>query len=179
MVADEIQSGLAGTGRAFACDHEDVHPDIYILGKALGGGLYPVSAIAADVEVMKVITRARMARPSAATPVAAALGTAVVGLLRTGEFQERAQRLGKQIEQGVKPLIGDGVSAVRVRGAWASVDLEPALMSGREMCERLLKRGVLAKDTHGATVRFAPPLVADDDDAELLVNAVRDIVRAG
>lgn len=98
MVADEIQSGLARTGRTFACDHEHVHPDTYILGKALGGGLYPVPAIAADVEVMKVITPGTHGSTFGGNPVAAALGTAVVRLLRTGEFQERAQRLGKQIE---------------------------------------------------------------------------------
>jgi len=179
MVADEIQSGLARTGRTFACDHEDVRPDVYVLGKALGGGLYPVSAIAADTDVMRVITPGTHGSTFGGNPVAAALGTAVVGLLNTGEFQARAQRLGSLIEQGIEPLIGNGVSAVRVRGAWAGVDLDPSLMSGRAMCERLMEHGILAKDTHGSTVRFAPPLVASDEDAALLVDAVRSVVLAG
>ena len=94
MVADEIQSGLARTGRTFACDHEDVVPDIYILGKALGGGLYPVSAIAADHDVLDVITPGSHGSTFGGNPLAAAIGREVVALLRTGEYQERAARLG-------------------------------------------------------------------------------------
>lgn len=178
MVADEIQSGLARSGRTFACDHEDVVPDIYILGKALGGGLYPVSAIAADRDIMDVITPGSHGSTFGGNPLAAAIGTEVVAMLEEGTFQARAVEIGALIEAGFAPLIGKGLCDVRVRGAWAGIDIDPTLMTGRQMSEALLERGILAKDTHGSTVRFAPPLVASDDDIAGLVAAVEDILTA-
>ena len=105
MVADEIQSGLARTGRTFACDHEDVVPDIYIMGKALGGGIYPVSAIAANHNVLDVITPGSHGSTFGGNPLAAAIGREVVALLSTGEFQERAARLGEHLHQGIADLL--------------------------------------------------------------------------
>jgi ornithine--oxo-acid transaminase len=181
MVADEIQSGLARTGRTFACDHEDVVPDVYILGKALGGGLYPVSAIAADHEVMDVITPGSHGSTFGGNPLAAAIGREVVTLLRTGEFQERATRLGAHMTAGLQALDRHGIVTVRSRGLWAGVDVDPEVASGRELCERLLARGVLAKDTHGSTIRLAPPLVASEEDVAFMVDALAgaltDVVR--
>ena len=127
MVADEIQSGLARTGRTFACDHEDVVPDIYILGKALGGGLYPVSAIAADGDVLQVITPGTHGSTFGGNPLAAAIGREVVSMLKTGEFQERATRLGAHLAEGLEELVGEGVDAVRARGLWAGVDISDEL----------------------------------------------------
>ncbi|WP_028637385.1 ornithine--oxo-acid transaminase [Nocardioides sp. URHA0032] len=176
MVADEIQSGLARTGRTFACDHEDVVPDIYILGKALGGGLYPVSAIAADTDVLGVVQPGTHGSTFGGNPLAAAIGREVVEMLATGEFQARARSLGERLERGLAPLVGAGLLAVRVRGLWAGVDVDPALMTGREVCEALLERGVLAKDAHGSTVRFAPPIVASEDDIDLLVKALHSVL---
>lgn len=176
MVADEIQSGLARTGRTFACDHEDVVPDIYILGKALGGGILPVSAIAANRDILGVITPGSHGSTFGGNPFAAAVGRAVVHLLQTGEFQERAQRLGERLEQGLAPLVGSGLAEVRVRGLWAGLDIDPSLMSGREMSEAMLERGLLAKDTHGSTIRLAPPIVASDEDIDLIVSSVREIL---
>jgi ornithine--oxo-acid transaminase len=177
MVADEIQSGLARTGRTFACDHEDVVPDVYVLGKALGGGLYPVSAVAADEDVLAVITPGTHGSTFGGNPLAAAIGLEVVTLLRTGEFQERARQIGVRLADGLHGLVGNGVVGARVRGAWAGVDIDPALMSGRETCEALQAQGVLAKDTHGSTVRFAPPLVASDADIDLLLGALGRVLR--
>jgi ornithine--oxo-acid transaminase len=181
MVADEIQSGLARTGRTFACDHEDVVPDVYILGKALGGGLYPVSAIAADHEVMDVITPGSHGSTFGGNPLAAAIGREVVALLRTGEYQDRAADLGKTMTAGLLSLERHGVLTVRSRGLWAGVDVDPEVASGRQLCERLMAHGVLAKDTHGSTIRLAPPLVADEADVEFLVaalrNALLDVIR--
>ncbi|HEX6248176.1 MAG TPA: ornithine--oxo-acid transaminase [Nocardioidaceae bacterium] len=176
MVADEIQSGLGRAGTTFACDHEDVVPDIYILGKALGGGLYPVSAIAADRSVMDVITPGSHGSTFGGNPLAAAIGREVVAMLRTGEFQERATRLGAVMSEGLRSLVGHGVLAVRSRGLWAGVDVDPALMTGRQLCEALLERGVLAKDTHGSTIRLAPPLVATEQDIAVLVDAIRGAI---
>jgi ornithine--oxo-acid transaminase len=174
MVADEIQSGLARTGRTFACDHEDVVPDIYVLGKALGGGFYPVSAIAANHVVLDVITPGSHGSTFGGNPLAAAIGREVVSLLQTGEFQERAAKLGEVMTQGLESLVGHGVVAVRSRGLWAGVDVDPTLISGRQLCEALMRRGVLAKDTHGSTIRLAPPLVATESDITTMVDAIRD-----
>jgi len=176
MVADEIQSGLARSGRTFACDHEDVVPDIYIMGKALGGGIYPVSAIAADREVMDVITPGSHGSTFGGNPLAAAIGTEVIAMLEEGTFQARSAEIGTQLEAGFGQLVGKGLSDVRVRGAWAGIDIDPTLMSGRQMSEALMARGILAKDTHGSTVRFAPPLVASDEDIAGLVAAVTEIL---
>lgn len=172
MVADEIQSGLARTGRTFACDHEDVVPDVYVLGKALGGGLYPVSAVAADEPVLGVITPGSHGSTFGGNPLAAAVGHEVVAMLEEGEFQRRAAALGAVLEEQLRPLVGRGLDAIRVRGLWAGLDVSPGGPSGRGLCERLLGRGVLAKDTHGSTIRLAPPLVVTEDEVGLLVDAV-------
>ena len=177
MLADEIQSGLARSGRTFACDHEDVVPDIYILGKALGGGILPVSAIAADEDVLGVITPGSHGSTFGGNPFAAAVGRAVIALLQTGEFQTRATELGRRLEEGLTSLVGRGLVEVRVRGLWAGLDIDSSLMSGREMCEALMERGLLAKDTHGSTIRLAPPLVVSEDDIDLIVTSVADVLR--
>ena len=178
MVADEIQSGLGRAGTSFACDHEGVVPDIYILGKALGGGLYPVSAIAADSDVLGVITPGSHGSTFGGNPLAAAIGREVIAMLQTGEFQERARTLGARLEAGLHELVGHGVVAIRVRGLWAGVDVDPSLLSGRELCEGLLERGVLAKDTHGSTIRLAPPLVASEADIDILLDAIGGTLKA-
>jgi ornithine--oxo-acid transaminase len=178
MMADEIQSGLARTGRTFACDHEDVVPDVYILGKALGGGLYPVSAIAADGDVLEVITPGSHGSTFGGNPLAAAIGREVIAMLQTGEFQERAQTLGDRLAAGLGGLGGQGVDAVRARGLWVGVDISPELSTGRHVCEQLLDHGILAKEAHGQTVRLAPPLVASEEDIDLLVDAFRTICSA-
>lgn len=176
MVADEIQSGLGRTGRTFACDHEGVVPDVYVLGKALGGGILPVSAIAADRAVLEVVRPGTHGSTFGGNPLAAAVGHEVVGLLATGEYQERARVLGERLGTGLRALVGVGLVAVRIRGLWAGVDIDPRLLTGRQVCEALMDRGVLAKDTHGSTVRFAPPLVCTEDDVDLLVSALGSVL---
>jgi ornithine--oxo-acid transaminase len=157
FLADEIQSGLGRTGDTFACDHEGVVPDMYVLGKALGGGVVPVSAGLAGRRAGSVAA-GEHASTFGGNPLACAVGLAVVDLLGTGEFQERARGLGAVLHGRLRELIGRGVTAVRGRGLWAGVDIDPALMTGREACERLLATGVLARHTR-PTIRFAPPLV--------------------
>jgi ornithine--oxo-acid transaminase len=177
MIADEVQSGLARTGRTFACEHEDVVPDVYVMGKALGGGIYPVSAIAADRRILDVITPGSHGSTFGGNPMAAAIGHEVVTMLEEGTFQRRAAELGAQLEKGLAPLVGHGLEAIRVRGLWAGLDVEPGGPSGREVCERLLERGILAKDTHGSTIRLAPPLVITEDELDRLLEAVTDVLR--
>ncbi|GGB23872.1 ornithine--oxo-acid transaminase [Flexivirga endophytica] len=176
FVADEIQSGLGRTGTTFACDLEEVVPDIYILGKALGGGIVPVSAIVANHDVLDVIHPGNHGSTFGGNPLAAAVGHAVVDLLATGEYQQRAARLGQRLDEGLRALIGQGVLAVRARGLWAGVDVDPALMSGRELCERLAARGVLAKETHGSTVRLAPPLVIEEGDLDWMLEQIGAVI---
>ncbi|GGK01691.1 ornithine--oxo-acid transaminase [Pilimelia anulata] len=166
FIADEIQSGLGRTGRTFAVEHEGVVPDMYLLGKALGGGIVPVSAVVADADVLGVLQPGQHGSTFGGNPLACAVATEVVGLLETGEFQERATELGDRLHTGLAKLIGAGVTEVRGRGLWAGVDIDPTRMTGREASERLLARGVLAKDTHGSTIRLAPPLVVTADEID-------------
>lgn len=178
MIADEIQSGLARTGRTFACDHEDVVPDIYIMGKALGGGIVPLSAIAADTNVLSVITPGSHGSTFGGNPFATAIGREVIAMLATGEFQERARMLGDVLADELAALNHPGIVEVRQRGLWAGIDVDPGLMSGKELCHRMADRGVLAKDTHGSTIRLAPPLVASEDDIRSLVAVIADSLNA-
>ena len=166
FIADEIQSGLGRTGKTFACQHEGVVPDMYVLGKALGGGIVPVSAVAADREILGVLKPGEHGSTFGGNPLACAVGIEVVKLLATGDFQRRSAELGERLRAGLTGLIGRGVVAVRGRGLWAGVDIDPALMTGRAACERLAERGVLVKDTHGSTVRLAPPLVVTADEVD-------------
>ena len=172
MVADEVQSGLARTGTTFAVEHEQVVPDVYILGKALGGGLYPVSAIAADAEIMDVFTPGTHGSTFGGNPLASAIATEVVSMLEEGTYQQNARRMGARMEAGLQSLVGQGIVGLRIRGAWAGVDVDPSLMTGREACEAMLERGVLVKDTHGSTIRLSPPLVASDEDIDFMLEAL-------
>ncbi|MFE5916965.1 ornithine--oxo-acid transaminase [Streptomyces sp. NPDC056468] len=169
FIADEIQSGLGRTGRTLAVEHEGVVPDMVLLGKALGGGIVPVSAVVARRDVLGVLRPGEHGSTFGGNPLAAAVGTAVVGLLETGEFQRRAAELGAILRSGLSDLVGKGVVGFRARGLWAGVDIDPAVGTGREIGERLMREGILVKDTHGSTIRLAPPLTIT---AEELVEAL-------
>jgi ornithine--oxo-acid transaminase len=178
FLADEIQSGLGRTGDTFACDHEGVVPDMYILGKALGGGVVPVSAVVSRSDVLGVLKPGEHGSTFGGNPLACAVGIAVVDLLRTGEYQERARELGAVLHEGLQSLVGRGVTAVRGRGLWAGVDIDPSLMTGRQACERLMANGVLAKDTHGSTIRLAPPLVVSEEDVRFVLAQLAEVIAA-
>ncbi len=178
FIADEIQSGLGRVGETFACDREGVVPDVYLLGKALGGGILPLSAVVADEPVLGVIRPGEHGSTFGGNPLAAAVGLRVGEMLRTGEFQTRAKALGEHLEAGLSTLVGNGVTGVRVAGLWAGVDIDPAVGTGREIAERLIARGVLVKDTHGHTIRIAPPLVVRATELDWAVEQLR-VVLAG
>jgi ornithine aminotransferase len=177
MIADEIQSGLARTGRTFACDHWGVVPDVYLLGKALGGGVMPLSAVVADADVLGVLHPGEHGSTFGGNPLAAAIGTAVVSLLESGEFQSRSTELGARLHSRLRGLIGRGVTEVRGLGLWAGVDIDPALGTGKHLSHLLAQRGVLVKDTHGSTLRFAPPLVITEDEIDWAVTQLAELVR--
>ena len=171
LIADEIQSGLGRTGRTFACELRGVVPGPYVLGKALGGGIVPVSAVVGRPTTCSASSaRASTARRSAATRWPAAIGSAVVRLLETGESQARAAALGEPCGPASRRSSGKAWSACAAVGLWAGVDIDPDLATGREVCEALMARGVLAKDTHGSTIRLAPPLVITSDELEWAVD---------
>lgn len=178
FIADEIQSGLGRVGETFACDREGVVPDLYLLGKALGGGILPVSAVVGDRDVLGVIRPGEHGSTFGGNPLAAAVGRKVVEMLSTGEFQERARQLGAHLAAALESLVGHGVTSVRIAGLWAGVDIDPAYGTGREVAEKLRERGVLVKDTHGQTIRIAPPLVIRATELDWAVEQLR-LVLAG
>ncbi|MFB7099966.1 ornithine--oxo-acid transaminase [Streptomyces hydrogenans] len=177
FMADEIQSGLGRTGRTFACEHEGVVPDVYILGKALGGGVVPVSAVVADADVLGVFRPGEHGSTFGGNPLACAVALEVIAMLRTGEYQQRAAELGEHLHAELGLLVGGGaVEAVRGRGLWAGVDIAPERGTGRQVSERLMERGVLVKDTHGSTIRIAPPLVISKEDLDWGLEQLRGIL---
>lgn len=177
FMADEIQSGLGRTGKTFACEHEDVVPDVYVLGKALGGGVVPVSAVVADRDVLGVFRPGEHGSTFGGNPLACAVALEVIAMLRGGEYQQRAAELGDHLHRELSVLVGGGaVTAVRGRGLWAGVDIAPGHGTGREVSERLMERGVLVKDTHGATIRIAPPLVISKEDLDWGLDQLRAVL---
>ncbi|MEV6792523.1 ornithine--oxo-acid transaminase [Streptomyces sp. NPDC051320] len=177
FIADEIQSGLGRTGRTFACEHEHVVPDVYILGKALGGGVIPVSAVVSSAEVLGVFEPGEHGSTFGGNPLACAVALEVIAMLRTGEFQQRAAELGDHLHRELGLLVGGGaVEAVRGRGLWAGVDIAPSRGTGREISEKLMDRGVLVKDTHGSTIRLAPPLVISKEDLDWGLDQLRNVL---
>ena len=179
FIADEIQSGLGRTGRTFACEHEGVVPDMYVLGKALGGGVVPVSAVVSSKAVLGVFRPGEHGSTFGGNPLACAVALEVIAMLRTGEFQERAAELGEHLHAELGLLTGTGkVTEVRGRGLWAGVDIDPSFGTGREISEKLMDRGVLVKDTHGSTIRIAPPLVISKDDLDWGLDQLRAVLGA-
>jgi len=178
MIADEIQSGLGRTGTLFALDHDGVRADLYTLGKALGGGIIPVSAVVGRADVLGVLKPGQHGSTFGGYPVACAVGRAVVELLSTGEFQQRSTELGGHLHERLNGLIGHGVSAVRGRGLWAGVDIDPTARTGREVSMALRDAGVLCKETHERTLRIAPPLVISRDEIDHAMDALAEAVDA-
>ncbi|MGC5628304.1 ornithine--oxo-acid transaminase [Georgenia sp. Z1344] len=180
LVLDEIQSGLGRTGATLAQDLEGVRADLTTLGKALGGGIVPVSAVVGRADVLGVLTPGSHGSTFGGNPLACAVGIAVCELLADGTIQARATRLGELLGARLDALVADGLLArARRIGLWAGIDLPGGLTvdgrraDGHDLCVALARRGVLAKDTHGATVRLSPPLTIDEADLEAALDALR------
>ena len=176
LIADEIQSGLGRTGKILALDHENVRADLYTLGKALGGGILPVSAVVGRDDVIGVLEPGSHGSTFGGNPLACAVGRAVVKLLNSGEMQDRAAELGPRLLDGLSSLVGHGVADVHGRGLWAGVDLAPEVGLGRPVSEELARRGVLVKETHGVTLRFAPPLVITGDEIDSAIETLAGVL---
>jgi ornithine--oxo-acid transaminase len=170
-----VQSGLGRTGDVLATRGAGVDADVYLLGKALGGGIMPLSAVVADDEVLGVLRPGQHGSTFGGNPLACAVGRAVLELLAdTGPhgMLAAARRLGTVLHARLADLVGHGVVAVRCAGLWAGVDVDPRLGSGRAVSEALAQQGVLVKDTHGSTIRLSPPLVVTEDELMFAVDAL-------
>jgi ornithine--oxo-acid transaminase len=172
LMADEIQTGLGRTGRLFACEWENVRPDVLIVGKALGGGIYPVSAALADGEFMDVFQPGDHGSTFGGNPLAAAIARASLSVILDEELSERADELGHWFMDEIAALRSPHVAEVRGRGLLIGVEIKESSGTARPFCEALKEKGILAKETHGQVIRFAPPLVID---REILGDALEDI----
>ena len=176
MILDEVQSGLGRTGAWFAFEHEIARPDGLILGKALGGGVLPVSAFVAVREVMDVFTPGSHGSTFGGNPLAAAVGLEALRVLREEGLVERSRVLGAHMIERLRAIDSPALTDVRGRGLWAAAEINPRFSTGREACERLMAKGVLSKETHGAVVRFAPPLVITREALDLAVDRFEEVV---
>jgi len=179
LMADEIQTGLGRTGRLLACQWEDVRPDVLILGKALGGGVYPVSAVLSDAEVMDVFTPGTHGSTFGGNPLAAAVAREALRVLVEEGLAERAATLGPWFMEELRSIRAEAVAEVRGRGLLIGVVIREEAGTARKYCEALMRRGILAKETHDQVVRFAPPLVIDRSELERALPVLRDVLCSG
>lgn len=176
MMADEIQTGLGRTGRLFACEWEDVRPDVLIVGKALGGGLYPVSAALADAEYMEVFRPGDHGSTFGGNPLAAAIGRASLKVILEEDLPRRADELGRWFMAELNALVSPHVADVRGRGLLIGVEIRESSGTARPFCEALKDRGILAKETHGQVVRFAPPLMVEKEVLEEALEGIAAVL---
>jgi ornithine--oxo-acid transaminase len=176
LMADEIQTGLGRTGRLFACQHEDVRPDVMIIGKALSGGFYPISAVLADKSLLGLFTPGEHGSTFGGNPLAAAIARAALRVIREEKLAERAHELGTYFVEQLAEIPSRHVKEVRGRGLLIGVELVPKAGGARRFCEALQNKGILAKETHENVIRFAPPLVIDKDTIDWALPSIRDVL---
>jgi ornithine--oxo-acid transaminase len=177
LIVDEVQSGLGRTGAWFAFEHENVRPDGIIVGKALGGGVLPVSAFVARRAVMDVFTPGSHGSTFGGNPLAAAVGLEALHVIRDEELVERSRVLGAYMLDRLRANMSPALKAVRGLGLWVGAEIDPQFASARTACERLLAKGVLSKETHDTVVRLAPPLVIARDDLDFALDCFEEVVR--
>jgi ornithine--oxo-acid transaminase len=176
LILDEVQSGLGRTGAWFAFQHEGIHPDGLILGKALGGGVLPVSAFVGTRALMDVFTPGSHGSTFGGNPLAAAVGLEALHVIREEGLVEKSRVLGNHMLRRLRALSSPALKEVRGRGLWVGAELGAAVASAREVCERLLAKGVLSKDTHRTVVRLAPPLVIAPEDLDWALDRFADVL---
>ena len=176
FMADEIQTGLGRTGKLFACEHEGVRPDVMIIGKALSGGFYPVSAVLADEPVLGLFTPGEHGSTFGGNPLAAAVARAALKVIRDEKLAERSAELGEYFMEQLAEIPSPHVKEVRGRGLFVGVELKPEAGGARRFCEALKKAGILAKETHEHVIRFAPPLVIDKETIDWALPEIRNVL---
>ena len=176
LILDEVQSGLGRTGAWFAYEHEGIRPDGVILGKALGGGMLPVSAFVARREVMDVFTPGSHGSTFGGNPLAAAVGLEALHIIRDEGLVEKSRVLGAHMLERLRAIDNPALKEVRGRGLWAGAEIDPAIASAREVCERLSEKGVLSKETHHTVVRLAPPLVIARADLDWALDRFEEVL---
>jgi len=178
FIADEIQTGLGRTGRRFACDHEDVRPDVIVLGKALSGGFYPVSVVLSSKEVLGVFRPGDHGSTFGGNPLGAAIARTALAVLQDEGMIENAARMGAYFKEGLRALSSPYIKEVRGKGLMIGVDLKPEAGSARTFCNALKEEGILAKDTHGSVIRFAPPLIVDQATLDWALERIEKVLTA-
>jgi ornithine--oxo-acid transaminase len=176
LIADEIQTGLGRTGKLLACEHEDVHPDGLILGKALGGGILPVSMFLARREVMNVFTPGDHGSTFGGNPLAAAVGLEALNILVEDRLPERSAEMGDYLMGQLHAIDTPLIREVRGRGLFIGIEIDPALCSARDICESLMDRGLLSKETHETVVRLAPPLIISREEIDWAVTQIHEVL---
>lgn len=176
FMADEIQSGLGRCGTTFCVDHEGVKPDLLILGKALGGGIMPVSAVVSSREILSVFTPGDHGSTFGGNPLACAVARKVIEILETGKYQRNAKDLGKYLFARLREIKTDKVKEIRGRGLWVGIEFHPSAGKARQYCERLMHEGMLCKDTHEQTMRLAPPLCITKDELDWALERLQRVL---
>jgi ornithine--oxo-acid transaminase len=176
LIVDEVQSGLGRTGKMFACDHDDVHPDGMILGKALGGGFYPVSALVGKKHLMDVFNPGSHGSTFGGNPLAAALAMRALELMEEDRLPQRSAELGSYFMEQMKLIKCPAIREIRGIGLWIGMDLDPSIITARKMCEMLKEHGVLSKETHETVARFAPPLVITKEELDWGLTKIREVL---
>lgn len=176
FIADEIQTGLGRSGKLLACDYERVRPDVVTLGKALGGGVFPVSAVVASREVLGVFNPGDHGSTFGGNPLAAAVAQTALDVLVEDDLIRNAFRVGQYFRDYLEEINSPHISQVRGKGLLIGVELAPESGGARRFCEALQAKGVLAKDTHGNVIRFAPPLIIDESTIDWAMPMIRDVL---
>ena len=176
LIADEIQTGLGRTGKLFACDHEQVRPDIMVIGKALSGGFYPVSAALADGEIMGLFRPGEHGSTFGGNPLGAAVARAALRVIVEEDLIQNAAEMGEYLSEQLAEIPGKHIKEVRGKGLLIGVELKPEAKGARRFCEALQARGILAKETHENTIRFAPPLVIDKETIDWALPKIREVL---
>jgi len=176
FMADEIQTGLGRTGKLFAAHYENVRADVTIIGKALAGGFYPVSAVLADKEILGLFTPGEHGSTFGGNPLAAAVSRAALRVIREEKLAERSRQLGEYFAEQLSEIPSPHIKEVRGRGLLIGVELKPEAKGARRFCEALQKKGILAKETHDNVIRFAPPLVIDRETIDWALPSIREVL---
>lgn len=177
LICDEIQTGFGRTGKDFCCQHEGVRPDVVVVGKALGGGVIPVSGILCDQKHMKVFTPGSHGSTFGGNPLACAVGRASIGVLRDEKLSQRSAELGQYLLERLRGVRSPHIQDVRGRGLFIGVEIKKASGTARKYCERLAQEGVLCKETHDQVVRFAPPLVITREEIDWAVPRIDKVLQ--